>query len=191
MHPWDASSTFLLSGRLQKGNHLSHGYICNAIGIFSMVQEKVSSRSFDGKRLRRHVLRGAVIVFVTAGYSGKKFIFEKVCCRTASRDPYTVDGWKQQQHQALGPAVSIISDRKNFHHAVAAWLSCRVRSLQCLCPCQGVQQQHQASSSAAALKCRGTWAATLWLANHTTLLALNPKTLSSLYPIKPKFILNP
>ena len=50
------------------------------------MQEKVSSRSFDGKRLRRHVLRGAVIVFVTAGYSGKKFIFEKVCCQTSSRD---------------------------------------------------------------------------------------------------------
>ena len=42
------------------------------------LQEKVSSRSFDGRRLRRHVLRGAVIVFITAGYSGKKFIFEKV-----------------------------------------------------------------------------------------------------------------
>jgi hypothetical protein len=43
-----------------------------------VLQDKVSSRSFDGRKLRRHVLRGAVIVFVTAGYSGKKFIFEKV-----------------------------------------------------------------------------------------------------------------
>ena len=48
--------------------------------LTSVLQEKVSSRSFDGKRLRRHVLRGAVIVFVTAGYSGKRFIFEKVRC---------------------------------------------------------------------------------------------------------------
>ena len=31
----------------------------------------------EGRRLRRHVLRGAVIVFITAGYSGKRFIFEK------------------------------------------------------------------------------------------------------------------
>jgi carnosine synthase len=31
----------------------------------------------EGARLRRHVLRGAVIVFVTAGYSSKRFIFEK------------------------------------------------------------------------------------------------------------------
>ena len=46
--------------------------------LASAFQEKVSSRSFDGRRLRRHVLRGAVIVFVTAGYSGKKFIFKKV-----------------------------------------------------------------------------------------------------------------
>ena len=38
----------------------------------------MTSRSMEGRRLRRHVLRGAVIVFVTAGYSGKRFIYEKV-----------------------------------------------------------------------------------------------------------------
>lgn len=43
----------------------------------SMPSNLVSSRSVEGKRLRRHVLRGAVIVFVAAGYSGKRFIFEK------------------------------------------------------------------------------------------------------------------
>ena len=42
------------------------------------MQDKVSSRSVDGLKLRRHLLRGAVVVFVTAGYSGKKFIFERV-----------------------------------------------------------------------------------------------------------------
>ena len=40
--------------------------------LSSMPSEKVNARSMEGKRLRRHVLRGAVIVFVTAGYSGKK-----------------------------------------------------------------------------------------------------------------------
>ena len=40
--------------------------------LSSMPSEKVAARSMEGKRLRRHVLRGAVIVFVTAGYSGKK-----------------------------------------------------------------------------------------------------------------------
>jgi biotin carboxylase len=43
----------------------------------SMPSALVASRSVDGKRLRRHVLRGAVIVFITAGYSGKRFVFEK------------------------------------------------------------------------------------------------------------------
>lgn len=42
------------------------------------MQDKVGSRTLEGRRLRRHVLKGAVIVFITAGYSGKKFIFEKV-----------------------------------------------------------------------------------------------------------------
>ena len=39
--------------------------------------DRVSARDAEGKRLRRQALRGAVVVFVTAGYSGKKFIFEK------------------------------------------------------------------------------------------------------------------
>ncbi len=42
-----------------------------------MPAEKVGSRTLEGAKLRRHVLRGAVIVFVTAGYSGKRFVFEK------------------------------------------------------------------------------------------------------------------
>ena len=45
----------------------------------TIMQDKVGSRTLEGRRLRRHVLKGAVIVFITAGYSGKKFIFEKVC----------------------------------------------------------------------------------------------------------------
>ncbi|KAL3140541.1 hypothetical protein ABBQ32_005121 [Trebouxia sp. C0010 RCD-2024] len=45
--------------------------------LSSMPSDKVGSRTLEGRRLRRHVLKGAVIVFITAGYSGKKFIFEK------------------------------------------------------------------------------------------------------------------
>jgi len=45
--------------------------------LSSMPSTLVGSRSLEGKRLRRHVLRGAVIVFITAGYSGKRFIFER------------------------------------------------------------------------------------------------------------------
>jgi biotin carboxylase len=43
----------------------------------SLPSSIITGRSMEGKRLRRHVLRGAVIVFITAGYSGKKFIFER------------------------------------------------------------------------------------------------------------------
>lgn len=39
--------------------------------------EVVASRTETGRQLRRKVLKGAVMVFVTAGYSGKRFIFEK------------------------------------------------------------------------------------------------------------------
>lgn len=42
------------------------------------MQAKLGSRSLDSFKLRRHLLHGAVVVFVTAGYSGKRFIFEKV-----------------------------------------------------------------------------------------------------------------
>ena len=46
--------------------------------VCNVFQDKVGSRTLEGRRLRRHVLKGAVIVFITAGYSGKRFIFEKV-----------------------------------------------------------------------------------------------------------------
>ena len=55
----------------------------------------MTQRSMEGRRLRRHVLRGAVIVFVTAGYSGKRFIYEKVslhpfaACRTRALATHT------------------------------------------------------------------------------------------------------
>jgi hypothetical protein len=51
----------------------------------------------EGRRLRRHVLRGAVIVIITAGYSGKRFIFEKakeLGVRTVIIDG--PDSWSQQ-----------------------------------------------------------------------------------------------
>ncbi len=34
-------------------------------------------RTVEGRRLRRSVLKGAVVAFITAGYSGKRFVFEK------------------------------------------------------------------------------------------------------------------
>ncbi len=42
--------------------------------LSSLPSSKLAGRTMEGKKLRRHVLRGAVIVFVTAGYSGKKCV---------------------------------------------------------------------------------------------------------------------
>ncbi|KAG2443559.1 hypothetical protein HXX76_001911 [Chlamydomonas incerta] len=42
-----------------------------------MGMDVVSNPTREGRSLRRQVLKGAVMVFVTAGYSGKRFIFEK------------------------------------------------------------------------------------------------------------------
>lgn len=42
------------------------------------MQTLVNARSKDGRTLRRHVLKDSWVVFITAGYSGKRFIFEKV-----------------------------------------------------------------------------------------------------------------
>jgi hypothetical protein len=44
------------------------------------LQDKLFARSAEGQRLRLSMLRGSVIAFVTAGYSGKRFIFEKCRC---------------------------------------------------------------------------------------------------------------
>lgn len=41
--------------------------------LSSLPSDKLVGRTMEGKKLRRHVLRGAVVVFVTAGYSGKKW----------------------------------------------------------------------------------------------------------------------
>lgn len=41
------------------------------------LQEQLSARSAEGRRLRRKVLRGTVLVCVIAGYQGKRFIYER------------------------------------------------------------------------------------------------------------------
>lgn len=50
---------------------------CTCSVLLACLQEKVSAPTLEGRKLRRGVLKGAVIAFVTAGYSGKRFIFEK------------------------------------------------------------------------------------------------------------------
>jgi hypothetical protein len=65
--------------------------------IMLAVQDKVDAPTADARRLRRNVLRGAVLVFVTAGYSGKRFIFEQ--CKKLGVRSVVIDGpdsWSQQ-----------------------------------------------------------------------------------------------
>ena len=41
------------------------------------MQEQLGARSAEGRRLRRRVLRGTVLVCIVAGYHGKRFIYER------------------------------------------------------------------------------------------------------------------
>ena len=50
-------------------------HFCKASATF--MQELCRQRSMRGKLARRDALDGKVIVFITAGYSGKRFIFER------------------------------------------------------------------------------------------------------------------
>jgi len=58
---------------------------------------KIGGRTTEAKKLRRHVLRGAIVVIVTAGYSGKRFIYEKIKdlgCRAVILD--AEDSWSSK-----------------------------------------------------------------------------------------------
>lgn len=55
-----------------------------------MQKSVVSLATAEGKALRRSVLRGAVVVFITAGYSGKRFIFER--CKQLGLRCVVIDG---------------------------------------------------------------------------------------------------
>ena len=41
------------------------------------MQEQLGAQSAEGRRLRRRVLRGTVLVCIVAGYQGKRFIYER------------------------------------------------------------------------------------------------------------------
>lgn len=71
-------------------------------------QENVGTPSLQALKLRRSILRDAVVVFITAGYSGKRFIFER--CKELGVKAVIIDGpdsWSQQL-VADGLAVDFI-----------------------------------------------------------------------------------
>ena len=61
------------------------------------MQDNLGTPTLQGHRLRRSVLQGAVVVFITAGYSGKRFVFER--CKELGVKAVIIDGpdsWSQQ-----------------------------------------------------------------------------------------------
>lgn len=76
-----------------------------ASALSSLPSDKLAGRSMEGKKLRRHVLRGAVVVFVTAGYSGKK------CANTlkSKHDRYDICG---AQACALPLPMAVLNSRE-------------------------------------------------------------------------------
>merc|ERR1711966_441443 len=61
-----------------------------------MGSDKISGRTGEAKKLRRSVLRGAIMVIVTAGYSGKRFIYgraKELGVRTVILD--SEDSWSR------------------------------------------------------------------------------------------------
>lgn len=62
-----------------------------------VLQDRLSTPSLYASQLRRTVLKGAVVVFITAGYSGKRFIFER--CKQLGVRSVVIDGhdsWSEQ-----------------------------------------------------------------------------------------------
>ena len=55
-----------------------------------MQNSAINLATADGRALRRSALRGAIVVFITAGYSGKRFIFER--CKQLGVRSVIVDG---------------------------------------------------------------------------------------------------
>uniref|UniRef100_A0A7S0B870 ATP-grasp domain-containing protein n=1 Tax=Pyrodinium bahamense TaxID=73915 RepID=A0A7S0B870_9DINO len=54
---------------------LTPGPTCERMG--RVPRRLLTARGPDGQRLRREILRGATIVFFTAGYEGKRFVYER------------------------------------------------------------------------------------------------------------------
>ena len=67
------------------------------------MQAKVSAPTRAGRALRRSLLKGCVVVIVVAGYSGKRFVYERaheLGIRSACLRPFTFRRTPQRRHAA-------------------------------------------------------------------------------------------
>jgi len=85
-HAYELSHSYLRSPAVLKGT-ITESSLVELVGslpmsptatdITTMNREKLRENSERGQQLRLKLLRGAVMVFITAGYEGKRFIFER------------------------------------------------------------------------------------------------------------------
>lgn len=100
-----------------------------------VLQDRLDAPSLYAQQLRRTVLKGAVVVFITAGYSGKRFIFER--CKELGVRSVVIDGPDSWSEQLV--VDGLVEDFVALDFGVADTLferlleTCRqVRSYQCL-----------------------------------------------------------
>ncbi len=65
----------LATGRTTRGKDSSA--LTSVIICIGPMQAKVSAPTRAGRALRRSLLKGCVVVIVVAGYSGKRFVYER------------------------------------------------------------------------------------------------------------------
>lgn len=113
--------------------------INQSISSINQSQDRVNSRSVEGARLRRHVLRGAVVVFITAGAlagpvaarsrAGRRWeehwggrllgSHQPRTCRHMCGEP----GWRRRRPMLQGTHPSASSSSAPRSWACAAWSS--------------------------------------------------------------------
>lgn len=49
-----------------------------ALNAWCWLQERLRAATSEGRKLRRTLLKGSVVVIVVAGYEGKRFIYERM-----------------------------------------------------------------------------------------------------------------
>ena len=58
------------------------GQACRLLQVlyqpYEHVQERLRAATTEGRKLRRTLLKGSVVVIIVAGYEGKRFIYERM-----------------------------------------------------------------------------------------------------------------
>ena len=93
------------------------------MGCMGLVQAKVSAPTWAGRALRRSLLKGCVVVIVVAGYSGKRFVYERA----------HELGIRCRQHFQLLQSPWLVTVCMSKRTSLASGADCSYRFLQCIC----------------------------------------------------------